>query len=102
QLFSSIMTKPVKQQLLYRNILSAFQHQAAQTHEDNSFRTRLPADLAEQHPEKILVAEDNVINQQVILHILQKLGYQPKIVSNGREAVYTMLEDAHDIVFMDL
>jgi len=102
QLFSSIMTKPVKQQLLYRNILSAFQHHAAQTHEDNGFRTRLPADLAEQHPEKILVAEDNVINQQVILHILQKLGYEPKIVSNGREAVYIMLEDAYDIIFMDL
>jgi signal transduction histidine kinase/DNA-binding response OmpR family regulator len=102
QLFSSIMTKPIKQQLLYRNILSAFQHHSAQAHQDSSFQSRLPAGLAEQHPQKILVAEDNVINQQVILHILQKLGYAPRIVSNGREAVYTMLEDPYDIIFMDL
>ncbi|MBN8853571.1 MAG: hypothetical protein BGO55_12400 [Sphingobacteriales bacterium 50-39] len=101
-LFSAIMTKPVKQQLMYRNILSAFQNHPVQAHEDRSFQPKLSAGLSEQHPLKILVAEDNVINQQVILHILQKLGYEPRIVSNGREAVYTMLEDAHDIIFMDL
>ncbi|HEY4209768.1 MAG TPA: response regulator, partial [Puia sp.] len=102
KLFSSIMTKPIKQQMMYRNILSALQNIAAQHSKDESFQSRLPAGLSGQHPLKILVAEDNVINQQVIQHILEKLGYQPKIVSNGRDAVYTMLEDAHDIIFMDL
>ena len=103
KLFSSIMTKPIKQQLMYRNILSALQNHSTQTTRgDLSLQPRLPSDLSHQHPLKILVAEDNVINQQVILHILEKLGYQPKVVSNGREAVYVMLEDTHDIIFMDL
>ncbi|MBN9385307.1 MAG: response regulator [Chitinophagaceae bacterium] len=102
KLFSSIMTKPIKQQLMYRNILAALQQHPAQTTVGASYSSRLPSDLSQQHPLRILVAEDNVINQQVILHILQKLGYAPKVVGNGREAVYLMLEQPFDIIFMDL
>jgi signal transduction histidine kinase/CheY-like chemotaxis protein len=102
QLFSAIMTKPVKQQLMYRNILSAFQNHPVQVHDDRWSKPKLPAGLSGQHPLRILVAEDNVINQQVIQHVLQNLGYQPKIVLNGREAVYSMLDEQHDLIFMDL
>jgi signal transduction histidine kinase/CheY-like chemotaxis protein len=102
KLFSAIMTKPIKQQLMYRNILAALQKRPAQAAGSTSFKTKLPSGLSKQHPLRILVAEDNVINQQVILHILQKLGYAPKLVANGREAVYLILEQAYDIVFMDL
>jgi len=102
KLFSAIMTKPIKQQLMYRNILAALQKGPAQAAGSKSFQTRLPSGLSKQHPLRILVAEDNVINQQVILHILQKLGYAPKLVANGREAVYLMLEHTYDIIFMDL
>ncbi|MDO6431078.1 response regulator [Flavitalea sp. BT771] len=102
KLFSAIMTKPIKQQLMYRNILAALQKRPAQAAGGTSFQTRLPSDMSKQHPLRILVAEDNVINQQVIQHILQKLGYTPTLVANGREAVYLILEQAYDIVFMDL
>ena len=50
----------------------------------------------------ILVAEDNLINQQVILFILQKLGYEPTMVENGREALNAMSKDWYDIILMDL
>ena len=51
---------------------------------------------------QILIAEDNVINQQVIQYILQKLGYAPTIVQNGREAVDTAAAGDFDIILMDL
>jgi CheY-like chemotaxis protein len=102
KLFSAIMTKPIKQQLMYRNILAALQDHPAQAAKSAAFQSKLPSDLSKHHPLKILVAEDNVINQQVIQHILEKLGYLPKVVANGREAVYLMLEQPYDIVFMDL
>jgi two-component system sensor histidine kinase/response regulator len=43
--------------------------------------------FAEAFPFRILVAEDNVINRQLILHILGNLGYEPDFVQNGVEAV---------------
>jgi CheY-like chemotaxis protein len=58
--------------------------------------------MAVELPMQILIAEDNVINQQVIQYILQKLGYTPTIVQNGREAVDTAAANDFDIILMDL
>ncbi|RFZ84258.1 response regulator [Mucilaginibacter terrenus] len=54
------------------------------------------------YPLNILVAEDNVINQKVIKQVLSKFGYQPVIVSNGREAVYAAAANDFDLVLMDV
>ena len=102
QLFSAIMTKPIKQQLLYKNILAGLQNQGRLTMEGRQGASRLPETLSETFPLSILVAEDNEINQQVILFILQKIGYTPTIVANGQEAVNAVDAGNYDIVFMDL
>ncbi|HEY4063589.1 MAG TPA: response regulator [Puia sp.] len=101
-LFSAVMTKPLKQQLMYRYILSGLQDQGRTGGEGDSFQPKLPADLSEKFPLNILIAEDNLINQQVILFILQKLGYTPRVVTNGQEAVNAAGQDPFDIIFMDL
>ena len=101
-LFSAIMTKPIKQQVMYRNILAGLQRQVKGGAAEDAFQPRLPADLSKKHPMNILVAEDNLINQQVILFILQKLGYEPTMVENGREALNAMSKDWYDIILMDL
>ena len=102
RLFSAVMTKPIKQQLLYRTILAGLQHQGRTTGDGRQAPPRLPGELSATFPLDILVAEDNEINQQVILFILQKLGYDPVIVANGREAVEAVRNKNYDIVFMDL
>jgi CheY-like chemotaxis protein len=51
---------------------------------------------------KILVAEDNRINQQVVLRLLKKIGYDTDLVNNGREAVEAVREKEYHLVLMDL
>jgi signal transduction histidine kinase/ActR/RegA family two-component response regulator len=50
---------------------------------------------------KILVVEDNPVNQKVIVHLLERRGLTVETVSNGREAVEIALKTPYSIVFMD-
>ncbi|MGQ9865456.1 MAG: PAS domain S-box protein [Pseudanabaenaceae cyanobacterium] len=51
---------------------------------------------------RILVAEDNLVNQQVMQTMLQRLGYSATFVSDGREALAILLRQSFDLVFMDV
>jgi signal transduction histidine kinase/DNA-binding response OmpR family regulator len=51
---------------------------------------------------RILVAEDNAVNQAVIMRVLQKMGHTPVLVQNGKEALTFALAEKFDIVFMDV
>jgi CheY-like chemotaxis protein len=57
----------------------------------------------ESHPdERILVAEDNVVNQKVAVHMLQRLGYRADVVANGLEALASAQRQHYDIILMDV
>ncbi len=58
--------------------------------------------LAVAHPASILVAEDNAVNQKVLLRILSKLGYHPNLAADGQQAVDAFGSQCFDLVFMDL
>lgn len=57
---------------------------------------------AEPFPLKILLAEDNSVNQQVALLLLQKLGYQADVVKNGLEVIQALEEVDYDVILMDV
>jgi signal transduction histidine kinase/ActR/RegA family two-component response regulator len=58
--------------------------------------------LGDRHPLRVLVAEDNVINQKVTLAMLRRLGYRADLAANGLEAVESVRMIPYDVVFMDL
>ncbi len=58
--------------------------------------------FAETYPMKILVAEDNPMNQKLIQKILGKLGYEPDLVENGKAAFKAVQNSNYDVVLMDL
>lgn len=64
--------------------------------------TQLLPDLGTGHPLKILVAEDNPINQKFAVRLLSKLGYRVDLVSDGGEAVEAALRRPYDLIFMDI
>jgi two-component system sensor histidine kinase/response regulator len=101
-LFHAILNKPVRQHVLSRHILNALQPHNNVESGDKNVQQKLPGNFSEKHPLEILVAEDNLINQKVILHILHKLGYKPVLVDNGAKAVDEARQKQYDIILMDM
>jgi two-component system sensor histidine kinase/response regulator len=99
--FVSIMTKPIKQHILSKQILNALQRHTPLL-EEKVVRKKLSVDFYERFPFKILIAEDNQMNQHVIMHILHKMGYHPDLVKNGQEAVEAANQKNYDMIFMDM
>jgi signal transduction histidine kinase/HPt (histidine-containing phosphotransfer) domain-containing protein len=58
--------------------------------------------LATRLPVRILVVDDNEINQKVAVRILQQLGYQPEVADNGREALSAIEQEPFDFILMDV
>jgi signal transduction histidine kinase/DNA-binding response OmpR family regulator len=60
------------------------------------------AHLAEKLPLRILVAEDNALNQRLLLRLLARMGYRADVAGNGIEAVEAIARQPYDLVFMDM
>lgn len=74
--------------------------------ENNMERTRVVNEGVDYYPllagKRVLAAEDNEVNKNLLLHVLKKTGITPDIVSNGQEAVDRLKEREYDVVIMDL
>lgn len=99
--FNSFLTGPLlKQSQLYGCIQLMLK--GNQTEEKHELITRHSIKENIKHRKfKILVVEDNIINQKVISKIITKLDHQPFCVANGREAVEITQLTTYDIIFMD-
>ncbi|MFN8672494.1 MAG: response regulator [Candidatus Sericytochromatia bacterium] len=98
-LINIYIMKPLKHTHLQRTLLNIFSEnfKYKRTTLTNSLEV-----LAGLYPLKILVAEDNVINQKFILKLMQKFGYKIDLANNGQEAYDMTLKNNYDVVFMDV
>ena len=102
-LFAAILAKPVKHQQLCKAIMRQFKEAGFGSVEDHhAHRQKLSSEFAVKHPMKILVAEDNPVNQLLAVMVLRKLGYEPSTATNGVKVLEAVLEQHYDIILMDV
>ena len=100
--YAGYLTKPVQAPQLYDCLTTVLNRPAAGPRARPELVTR--HSLAEQTAQataKILVAEDNVVNQKVAVHMLEKLGYRVDLVANGLEALEALGRIPYAAVLMD-
>ncbi len=98
------LTKPFKQHQIYNAMLEALNADLSERisrkivipHSFKSQAASLPTHL------RILLVEDNVINQKVAIHMLERLGYHADIAGDGFEAIAALQRQVYDLVFMDV
>ncbi len=104
---SALIGKPVRPQILLRELAAAKHHTVESGKKDASRRGGLGRgsnpiiEDGSQQPE-VLLAEDNPVNQQVVLAMLLRMGYRVTIANNGAEAVEQVRTGNFDAVLMDI
>lgn len=99
--FAAFLNKPIKQSQLY-NVLSGLLGEPAALPSPRPHPEPIDPNLAQRLPLRILLAEDNVVNQKVALHLLGRLGYRADIASNGLEVLQALQRQPYDVVLMDV
>jgi PAS domain S-box-containing protein len=99
--FAAVLSKPIQQAQLYQALVKVLAQPTDQP-EQISETSELASQRSPQHSLRVLVAEDNLVNQKVILHLLQRLGYQADIANNGLEVLEALSQRPYDLVLMDI
>jgi CheY-like chemotaxis protein len=94
--FASFLSKPIKPALLHEALLNIFDENAS----ENSLPEKTSP--AVHHPLRILLAEDNAVNQKVALKMLKKIGYRADLAANGLEVLQALERLPYDVVLMDV
>jgi signal transduction histidine kinase/DNA-binding response OmpR family regulator len=95
--FSQILHKPVRQRQLQAVLLNLL----AGTPQAKAAAVASPAVSGARRAQRILVVEDNTVNQRVALGMLARFGYRTGVAGNGKEAVAVLSRERFDLVLMD-
>ncbi|HZP83499.1 MAG TPA: response regulator, partial [Chthonomonadaceae bacterium] len=98
--FAAALTKPVRQSRLYDTLMEVLHGQEADAETTGTAET--PPEAAPVLPLRLLLAEDNAINQMLALNILEKMGHETDLACNGREALEALAHRSYDVVLMDV
>lgn len=99
-----LLTQPVNQSQLPATLQSLWSHHSPSPSAVSPPLPTVTLDptLAQRHPLRILIAEDNTVNQKLVLNLLQRLGYRAEAVVNGLEVIDALDRQGYDLVLMDV
>ncbi len=101
--FAAYLTKPVKQSLLYDALVEVFTGQPdTAPRPEPATTSQFDTQLGERLPLRLLVAEDNAVNQKLALQMLRKMGYRADVAGNGLEVLDALARQPYDVVLMDV
>ena len=102
-LFAAILDKPIKQSYFKKMLIETISNTIG-TGKNTviSPETQVPAIATEHSDIRILVADDNVINQKIVSKSFKNIGYNCDVVANGLEVLSSLKRQHYDMVFMDV
>ena len=101
--FAAFLTKPIKPSQLYDALADIFAStlRSGQV-PDAAAAPRFDTQMGERLPLRILLAEDNVVNQKLALRLLERMGYRADVAGNGLEVLEALYRQSYDVVLMDV
>jgi CheY-like chemotaxis protein len=96
---SDYLSKPIKQSELFDAIVTAM---AERSRKRDRYESASPFIEASERPLRILLAEDNPVNQTLATRILERLGHKVQVVNNGKEALAQAQAEEFDVILMDV
>jgi signal transduction histidine kinase/PleD family two-component response regulator/HPt (histidine-containing phosphotransfer) domain-containing protein len=100
--FVVYLTKPVKRLQLFNCLMTAIGRKTSDQISPDRIITRYTVAEESKQKTRILIAEDNIVNQKIALKVLEKLGYHADVAANGLEALKTLEMIPYDMVLMDV
>jgi GAF domain-containing protein/CheY-like chemotaxis protein len=102
-IFSAYLVKPLHQSHLFDTMTSLLTREVvSKTAAPKATTPQTDPEMATRHPLRILLAEDNVVNQKLALRLLSNMGYRADLASNGIEAIESVGRQTYDVVLMDV
>jgi len=98
--FHTVLKLPIKPMLLYETLLNVLTKQSPRFIQPVTMQ--IDNKIGEHHPLRILLAEDNVVNQKVAMRFLERMGYKIDMACNGREVLEILQCRWYDVVLMDV
>jgi CheY-like chemotaxis protein len=100
---AAFLTKPIKASQLHNALVGIFAEEARPVQRQEVVaKPQFDAQMGQRLPLRILLAEDNAINQQVALSFLERLGYRADVAANGLEVLLSLRRQPYDVVLMDV
>lgn len=102
--FSAFLSKPVRLSRFHNAILKVLdrsEYSEDEEHKDQMITRHVLAENIKKNT-RLLVVEDNIVNQKVALAILRKLGFSADIAESGEKALEILEKNRYDLVFMDI
>jgi CheY-like chemotaxis protein len=100
---AAFLLKPIKASQLYDTLVGILAAEGAPPPARRMAGASVfDAEMGQRLPLRILLAEDNAVNQKVAQRLLERLGYRADVAADGREAVEALRRQAYDLVLMDV